>query len=342
MLSVLDHLPEGLLDLPAHRLYERLDGPTLIHLPGRRQPSLFVSVLLHGHEITGWEAVRHLLARYAGKPLPRSLSLFIGNITAARYALRRLDNQPDYNRIWPGGQDTTNPEGRMMRQVVDEMAARGTFASVDVHNTSGLNPHYACANVIDHRFFQLATLFSRTVVYFTDPRGVASMAMGKICPAVTIECGQPTQRQGTEHALEYLNACLHLAEIPNHPVAHHDMGLFHTVATVKIPEQISFSFDNVETGAELHLANDIDRLNFRELPAGTILGWQQRPTGRLPLQVRNEAGEDVADFYFTNIKGEIRFARPVMPSMLTLDARIIRQDCLCYLMERYPLEEAGN
>jgi hypothetical protein len=26
-----------------------------------------------------------------------------------------------------------------------------------------------------------------------------------------------------------------------------------------------------------------------------------------------------------------------MPAMLTLDERIIRQDCLCYLMERYPL-----
>jgi len=24
-----------------------------------------------------------------------------------------------------------------------------------------------------------------------------------------------------------------------------------------------------------------------------------------------------------------------MPSMLTLDAQVIRQDCLCYLMERY-------
>lgn len=335
MLTILEHLPEGLLDLPAHRLYERLNGPTLIHLSGRRDPALFVSVLLHGHERTGWEAVRQLLSRYADYLLPRSLSLFIANVTAAHYCLRRLDNQPDYNRIWPDGDDTESPEGRMMRQVVDEMAARGTFASVDVHNTTGLNPHYACVNIIDHRFLQLATLFSRTVVYFTDPHGVASMAMGKFCPAVTVECGQPDHALGTEHALEYLNACLHLAEIPNHPVAHHDLDLFHTVATVKIPEHISFGFRDSEV--DLRLADDIDRLNFRELPAGTILGWQQQPDDVVALEVRNEAGEHVTDDYFTVVAGEIRFARPVMPSMLTLDTRIIRQDCLCYLMERYPL-----
>ncbi|MFS8860164.1 peptidase M14, partial [Synechococcus sp. H60.1] len=80
MLTVLDHLPEQLLDLEAHQLYDRLGGPTLIHLAGRRDPPLFVSVLLHGNEVTGWQAVRQLLRRYVQRELPRSLSLFIGNV----------------------------------------------------------------------------------------------------------------------------------------------------------------------------------------------------------------------------------------------------------------------
>lgn len=335
MLTVLDYLPQGLVELPADRLHERLNGPTLIHLSGRRQPALFVSVLLHGNENTSWEATRRLLNHYAEDTLPRSLSLFIGNIAAARYGLRRLDGQPDYNRIWPGGEDTESTEADMMRQVMDEMAARGIFASVDIHNNTGLNPHYACINVLDHRFFQLATLFSRTVVYFTSPRGVASMAMARLCPAVTLECGQPGQYYGTQHVLDYLLACLRLAEIPNHPVAHHDMGLFHTMAIVKIPSQINFGFGDIE--ADLCLVNDLDHFNFRELPAGTVLGWH-RLDSALPLDVRNEDGEDVTAHYFASFGGEIRFTRPVMPSMLTLDTRIIRQDCLCYLMERYPLE----
>lgn len=35
----------------------------------------------------------------------------------------------------------------------------------------------------------------------------------------------------------------------------------------------------------------------------------------------------------------IRSSRPVMPSMLMRDARVVRQDCLCYFMERFPLPE---
>jgi hypothetical protein len=56
-----------------------------------------------------------------------------------------------------------------------------------------------------------------------------------------------------------------------------------------------------------------------------------------PLEVWDEAGVAVADRYFEVVNGELRTRRSVMPAMLTLDERIIRQDCLCYLMERYPL-----
>ena len=35
--------------------------------------------------------------------------------------------------------------------------------------------------------------------------------------------------------------------------------------------------------------------------------------------------------------GQLRTRCGLMPSMLTLDERVIRQDCLCYIMERYDL-----
>ena len=73
MLQEIDYLPEGLLGLEAHQLTGALAGPTLIHLPGRREEPLFVSVLMHGNETVGWEAVRALLARYdGGGALPRN------------------------------------------------------------------------------------------------------------------------------------------------------------------------------------------------------------------------------------------------------------------------------
>ena len=61
MLTERYELPEGLLDQDSRGLEAYLGGPTLIHLPGKRQPALFISVLLHGNETSGWDALRALL-----------------------------------------------------------------------------------------------------------------------------------------------------------------------------------------------------------------------------------------------------------------------------------------
>ena len=269
MLTVLDHLPDQLLDLEAHQLEDRLGGPTLIHLAGRRDPPLFVSVLLHGNEVTGWQAVQQLLRRYTRRELPRSLSLFIGNVRAARYGQRRLDGQPDYNRIWGPG---STPEHAMAQAVLQQMQQRGVFASVDIHNNTGTNPHYACVNYLDASTLHLATLFGRTVLYFTKPEGVQSMAFGRFCPAVTLECGKPDQPHGTQHACEFLEACLHLSALPQRPVLSQDIDLFHSVAIVKIPDEVSFGFGEEAGDPHLRFPPDLDLLNFRELPPHTRIG----------------------------------------------------------------------
>jgi hypothetical protein len=337
MLTELEYLPAGLLETPVEGLEDLLDGPTLIHLPGRRPEPLFVTVLAHGNESTGYTAAQSLLQHYHGQELPRALSLFIGNVEAASQGQRFLDGQLDYNRVWPGTDHADAPEVRMMQQVVDSMRARKAFASIDVHNNTGINPHYACINRIDNRFLQLASLFSRTVVYFIRPLGVQSMAMSYVCPAVTIECGKPSHKYGVEHARGYLDACLHLNEIPDHPVASHDVDLFHTVAVVKIPDDVSFSFR--EEAVDLKLVANLDHLNFRELPAGTQLGWLREGIS-MKLDVRDDNDRQVLDRYFSVNDGALVAARPFMPSMFTLDEKIIRQDCLGYLMERV-LSETG-
>lgn len=338
MLKVFEQLPAGFLDTPAQDLYQRLGGPALVHLPGRRSPPLFVSVLLHGNERTGVEALQKLLREHSQAELPRALSVFVGNVEAARYGRRRLDGQPDYNRIWPGTRNAATPEQAMLREVYGHMLARGVFASIDIHNNTGLNPHYACVNVIDNRFFHLATLFSRTVLYFTTPVGVQSAAFARMCPSVTVECGQSDDARSTEHAWQYLNACLRLSELPDYPVAERDLELFHTVATVRIAPETSFSFDDHET--DILFDHDLDHLNFRELAPGTRMA-RTRAGSRVRLQVSNNDGQDVGDQYFSYDHNEIRITRALMPSMLTLDARIVRQDCLCYLMERLSPAEAS-
>ncbi len=338
MLTLLDHLPDGLLDADARQLAGLLPGPTLIHLPGRRAEPLFVSVLLHGNETTGLTAIQGLLRKYQGRELPRALSIFFGNVAAAAEGKRHLPGQPDYNRVWPGAAGSGDaPEQRMMQRVVDEMRERRVFASIDIHNNTGLNPHYGCINRLQPRFLQLARLFSRTVVYFIRPTGVQSMAFAELCPAVTVECGKPEHPFGADHARDFVDTCLHLEDLAE--TVPNDVDLFHTVATVTLRPEVSAGFAAPgETGPwDITFPSDLDRLNFRELPAGSVIARVLKDDDRLPLVVSDEQGRDVSATYLQVVDGELRLRRPVMPSMFTLDLEIIRQDCLGYLMERMPL-----
>ena len=335
MLNILDKIPDRLLDLEAKDLHTVLPGPTLIHLEGRRAEPLFVSVLLHGNEDTGWLAVRDLLQKYRNRELPRSLSVFIGNVKAARFYERFMDGQPDYNRIWADNEQNRDlPERAMARQVVATMKARKVFASIDIHNNTGLNPHYACVRVLDLEHLHLAMLFGRTVVYFLTPHEVQTEPFCKICPSVTVECGQPGQSHGVEHAREFIDAVLHLSDFPSHAVSERDLDLFHTVVVAKVPESVSISFG--DSDCDIRFLEDLDHMNFRELPAGTTLGWV-KPGSDAGLNVLNDKGESVGQEYFVIEDNELRTLKPVMPSMLTVSTTAIRKDCLCYLMERYPL-----
>ena len=333
-LNVLDSLPDGFAGWSIRDLADLLPGPTLIHVEGRRKDPVFLSILLHGNETVGFEALQKILDAYRAG-LPRSLSVFLGNIAAAARGSRRLEGQPDYNRIWPSpGVPPATPEHHLMIRVVEEMRRRQPFVSIDLHNNSGLNPHYACVNMLDHRFLHLASLFSRTVVYFLRPQGVQSMAFAQLCPSVTLECGRVGDASGVAHAAEFLDACLHLERLPERPVNREDIQLFHTVATVKVPEGTRFGFG--DGSADIDFVEDLEYYNFRELPAGTVIARYPRE-GRPVLEVLDENGESVGRKYLRYDLGVIRLAARIMPAMLTLNEDIIRQDCLCYFMERYPL-----
>ncbi len=332
MLEILNHMPAGLLELEASRLHELLKGPTLIHLSGRKRRPLYVSVLLHGNETTGWETIRALLKHYSEDELPRSLSLFIGNVQAAKENLRFLDGQPDYNRIWSDGD---GPEHAMAARVIEEMRALKPVACIDVHNTSGTNPHHAGVNLLHPAHLALASRFGHFVVYADKLPGVTTLAFSKFCPAVIIECGMPHRPGGVEHALAYLeDALVHdgLDEVHLHPG---DIDLFHTAAVVEIPEEVSFGFDD---GSDLDLLPDLDQLNFNELPAGTVFG-HVRPNSNARLRVFGSGNRDLTSRYFTVDEHRLVTVVPVMPSLISTDSRIVRQDCFCYLMERMRVPE---
>lgn len=331
-LHCLDHVPDGFSDVSARDLHTVLQGPSLIHLAGRRDPPLFVSILLHGNEDVGLLAIQRTLKRFGGRTLPRALSVFVGNVAAACSGRRHLEGQPDYNRVWPGTAMADCDETRLMRSVVTQMQARGVFASVDLHNNTGLNPHYACMTHLDPPTLQLASLFSRTGVYFWTPVGVQTAAFAASAPAITCECGKAGDEAGIDRAADLIEACLHLDAVPVHPVAEGDLHLFHTVPTIKPRATASLSFDG--SAADVVFVPDVDHFNFRELVAGTVLG---RATSADALCATDEDDNDVTELYFALHDGVLTIERACMPAMLTRDQRVIRQDCLCYFMERMAL-----
>jgi len=330
LLHYLEHLPEGLLDCPANRLSTLLQGPTLLTLEGQKKEPLFLSVLLHGNEDTGWDALRSWLTEHQDQILPRTLVLFIGNIQAASQGLRRLDGQPDYNRIWKGGD---SDEAAMAAEILQYVRLMNPFAAVDLHNNTGTNPHYGCINKLDAPFLHLALLFSRTIIYFTQPDSVLSRAFADICPAITVEAGKPGEEGGIEHCYNLIDAAMHLHHFPEHQPSGHDYDLFETVAITRIAEGIEFGIEPCEL--PLSLRPDLDKLNFSELPQGAHLGTY---TGDVfPITISNASGQDIAQHYFKLKDSQLCTSTPLMPSMLTLNTHIIRQDCLCYLMQRIDL-----
>jgi succinylglutamate desuccinylase len=334
---ILDYIPDGLLDVASSGLQELLGGPTLIHLDGARKDSLFLSVMLHGNEYTGLLAMQQILRRYQQQELPRSLSIFIGNVAAAEQNLRALPGQPDYNRIWGYG-DT--PEHQMTHRVMQDMMERQVFAAIDVHNNTGKNPHFALICRHGNSYYRLATLFNRTVVYTVKPDTTSTWGMSEYCPSVTLECGLPGDEFGVKHAVEFIEACLHLSHFPEHELPEQDMDLYQLTSIVKIPSRYTFSFidtTDVEVGenvdSDITFDKDLSCLNFSEIASGEIF-CRIKEGSDAYLEAWDEHGKDQSSEFFIRDGSNYRFRLSVMPAMLTDNKSVIRMDCLCYLMKR--------
>jgi hypothetical protein len=319
-------LPPGLLECEARELEGALGLPSLIHLPGGREPALFVSVLLHGNEPSGWNGLRRLLADHP--ELPRSMSIFVGNVQAARAGMRALPGQQDFNRVWRGAGGV---EGEMARGVAGRLAERRFLAAVDLHNNTGHNPHYSVLSDLSVENLGMAYLFCDKAVLIEEPDTVITHLFAGRCPAVTLELGPVSDPECEIRAYDYLLRCLRLDAVP----AGHaeDFSLYRSEARVHVPLGVSFHFADEGGAAPLVLTGGVEGVNFHELPAGFRFGSSE---GRLEdvLRVLDGAHQDVTERYFALQDGAILLKRPVVPAMYTTDPYVVHQDCLCYLMQR--------
>lgn len=330
--KIYHEIPDGFCDALPRDIESVLGGPSLIVLPGKRKQPLFISTLLHGNEHSSLIAVQALLKKYRNKQLPRSMIIFVGNVGAAKRNVRRLPGQLDYNRIWESGDA---PEHEMAAFVMDFAREAQPMASIDIHNNTGANPHYGCVNRIDIESLTLASLFSRTLVYFTEPHEVQSNAFSAICPSTTVECGFSGEWHGVEKAMSFLDDCLHIHSLSDHNISHDCVDVYHTVARVKLPKNCLFDFGGMNPEVDLRFPDNFDHLNFVEQPENSLLGWRFNENQN--LHVVDNMGRDVAHQFIRYENREIRTHTALVPSMFTKDKQVAMMDCLGYFMLRYPL-----
>ena len=327
-LDRMDGFPAGLATVARADILRVLPNPALIRVAGRVDgPPLFVSTLLHGDE----DASFHVLQALARAPAPpaRPLLVFAGNVGATSANVRRRDDEPDWNRIWAGAPDAS-PHHALAAGVIAAARAVGVFASVDIHNNTGANPHYACVSALKPADLHLAALFSRVAVVYRNPPTTQSVAFSAFCPAVTLEAGRSGDAAGAAHALRLVEAALRLDHFPAHAPPPQDLALYETVGRLVVAADAVIRFGHAPADGDLVLPPDLDRLNFSDLPAGALLGHGAPGA----LRVADETGADVTDCFLEMRDGAIRLARPLTPSMLTTKEAAIRLDCLGYLMMR--------
>lgn len=319
-LEVRTEFAPRLFDIPAHRLYQELRGPTLFDL-SNRYPASFVSVLLHGDEMSGWDAIREYLSQ---KDLPesqRSLVLFVGNVAAAAKGLRSLPGQQDYNRIWNGGD---SPEHHVAHEVINYVAETRPVVALDLHNNSTPNPHYSVLTDFSKPCVGYAARFSPLVLLATEVDEIIIRAMNDICPAVTLEAGMPSDRHSVQRLIDILRDICSMESAPD--VNYDDLTILKSEARVFIECDQS----SLDPGS-VRLNQDLESMNFSRVPAGTQIA--RISSSGTSLKVFDMSHRDISKETFLRQEDTILLKHDVMIAMYTSNLEAAIQDCVCYFLE---------
>ncbi len=328
--DIYHELPEAFFHIDNTLIRDAFPNPSLVYLKGKDERAIFVSILLHGNEHTGLEVMQRLLSEY--DELPRSIIMFVGNVRATELSHRFLPDQEDFNRCWPGTWHDSSETTRLLQNVFDLVSQNDLFAAIDIHNNTGNNPHYACITDPNYTNQQLAARFNSIAVTFRRPRGVCTMAFDGVCPACTLECGVPGDIDGINHAVRFLEGLLTLEALPSEKPDRKALHLVQTLVTLKVPPHVSFGFDPaIET--DLMLADDMERRNFKLYPTEEPFAITRIDN---PLIITDQSGNDISREIIRIEEGKIFLNQSMMPAMLTHNKEVVRQDCLCYLMQDYP------
>ena len=338
-LTILEHIPSAFLSISHREIKELFNTPTLIHLKGEKHPALFISILLHGNEFSGLQIMQEILKKYQttdGYKLPRDIWLFVGNVDAAQMGVRLRDGQIDFNRAWPGTPEPDSDTAILIQEVMDRITQEDLFASIDLHNNTGQNPPYGCISVVNEKNKYLSSFFNHIAMVFQSPKGVSTMAFDDICPAITLECSTPGNVPAKKRAFELIDDLMHMDHFPEKPLPAHDLQLVKNSATIKINADVTFCFEDEEysdsLGYDLILVKNFDHHNFTLLEKGEVFAYTKVDK---PFLVVAPDGQDITEEIIQNDEGKLSLKNALMPAMISMDKKIVLQDCLCYLLEDY-------
>ena len=326
-LKYLTEIPDKLLNIEREEIYDLFPEPTLIHLKGNKPEALFLSTMLHGNEFTSFIVLKKLLNEYSKKNLPRDLIIFIGNTIATSQGVRHLEDQIDYNRIWEVG-DT--PEHKIADQVISYAKEQQIFASIDIHNNTGINPLYGCINSLEKDFLSLASYFGDNTVYFTEPHNVQSMAFSKFCTSITIEAGLPGSSEGVEASYNFVKEILEIDKLVENK-SRSVTEVYHTIGRIMIDSDSTVDFDNSKSSpSDFSLVPTIDTKNFQLIKKFSKLGFAKSLS---KIKIEDNNGNDISNDFLILKDNELLTNRIFIPSMFTKDIYVMKEDCLGYIME---------
>lgn len=328
---VLNGLPDEFFTTHPTQLYKIFAGPTLVHLDFGHEQTIFISIMLHGNEHSGYYAIRDFLSSYklSQKSPSKNISLLIGNVLAAKESARYLDGQKDFNRIWSDGD---SEEERWAQKIYQEMASKNLFATVDLHNNTGKNPEYSAISNLESNTLRLASLFDGDILYFTDPKEVFTNYFSTLSPTLTVEAGRSGEEKGIQKIIELLTKIFDLEsfeELGLKETILKNKKIFESFGKIKIPQNASISFDG-------HMADfifdpNIENLNFNQILPGKIFGKSNNIDQH--LLVFDSSNQLIGNSFFKYVGNEIITIEPFFPAMITTNAKIVHQDCLCYLLK---------
>ena len=303
-----------------------LPGPTFFTVPGKhRAPRQMLVTLLHGNEPSGLKAICELLAE--GLQPATDLAIIIAGVDAARaepiFSHRYLPQERDLNRCFAPPFNTD--QERLAQSILDAIDRFDPSLIIDTHNTSSHSRPFCVASHDDEAVLKAASRFSDRLIVIEHALGALMQHSSPQRPVVTAEFGGFMDPDADQHALETLES-LWLGEPPPDALP---VCLKHPLRLETVQDlEVSYSSSLVER-TDLTLLNTIDQLNFREVPAGTTLGWYRNPVHK-HLVALDAAGRNRFDDWFTESHETLTTLVPMTLFMATTDPLVANADCLFY------------